>query len=313
MTDQTNNLPAGGTERVETSDDDYSGMTDYYDPDDEADESSAVATETDLGADEDTTDENGESAKDQPEEVESPVEVYAETNAKVRLADGSTTTVDQLIQQGMMKQDHTRKTQEIATERKAVRADAERIVSILKNVVDFISPMMPPEPDASLAMRDPNAYVRAKAQREAAVAQLQGLVELADQPKQITDAMSDQERQTSNAEENRRLAERFPDVATEQGRQKFFAKTAEAAQAAGFTMDDLRGVTDHRLFVLAHYAKVGMEAMKAREVAKTKAQAAAPVAPRKPGQPVQVKSNADAMRRLSRSGSIKDALKIDWD
>ena len=55
-----------------------------------------------------------------------------------------------------------------------------------------------------------------------------------------------------------------------------------------------------------------MDAAKARQVAKAKV-AAAPTAPRKPGAPVQVAKNADAMKRLARSGSIKDALKVDWD
>lgn len=301
MTDETNTSDPE-IDSVDAQAPDTAEDWDYFDPAEDQDtEVSPEDPAIEDGAVEDTAD---------PAEV---VETQADLEAVVTLQDGKKVKVADLVTGNLRQDDYTRKTQEIATERKSVRADAERIASITQSFIDHLSAMVPPAPEPSLALRDPNAYVRAKAQHEAAVAQVQKLVEIGEQPKQITDAMSDQERQTSNAEENRRLAERFPDVATEQGRQKFFAKTAEAAQAAGFSMDDLRGVTDHRLFVLAHYAKVGMEAMKAREVAKTKAQAAAPVAPRKPGQPVQVKSNADAMRRLSRSGSIKDALKIDWD
>ena len=52
---------------------------------------------------------------------------------------------------------------------------------------------------------------------------------------------------------------------------------------------------------------------KARSVAATKVAKAPPVAPKRPGQGAAAKSNAEAMKRLSRTGSIKDALQVDWD
>jgi hypothetical protein len=165
-----------------------------------------------------------------------------------------------------------------------------------------------------LALRDPNGYVRAKAQHEAALAQVKTLIELGEKAKGVTAAISEADKQAMIARENAMLAERVPEVATEKGRQQFFSRTAEVAQELGFSMDELQGVTDHRIFVLAHYAKVGMEAMKARQVAKAKTQSAPPVAPRKPGQGTAVKSgNVEAMRKLARSGSIRDALRVDWD
>jgi hypothetical protein len=56
-----------------------------------------------------------------------------------------------------------------------------------------------------------------------------------------------------------------------------------------------------------------MESVKSREVAKAKVQAAPQVSPRKPGQTTQGNRNAEGMRKLARSGSIKDALRIDWE
>lgn len=311
MPDQTNDLPVGGTERVETSDDDYSGMTDYWEPDEKSDDPVTETTETDEGA-EDATTEGDESEEDQSAEVDNP-EVLVDATAKVKLADGETVTVAQLLEERMMKQDHTRKTQEIAAVRKTVEADAKRIESITQTFIDHLSSLVPAAPDSALALRDPNAYVRAKAQHEAAIVQVQKLIEIADQPKQITDSMTDAQRQELIAEENRKLAERVPDVATDQGRRKFFSRAAEAANEMGFSMDELRQTTDHRLFVMAHYARIGMEAERSRAVAKIKAQAAPPVAPRKPGQTGMPRGNADAMRKLAQSGSIRDALKVDWD
>ena len=82
----------------------------------------------------------------------------------------------------------------------------------------------------------------------------------------------------------------------------------------GFTAQELQQATDHRLFKLAHWARKGMAAEKARAAAKAKAQAAPPVAPHKPGQGARAASgNAEAMRKLSRTGSLKDALAVDFD
>ncbi len=304
MTDETN-TPDPGIEDVDAQAPDTAEDYSYYDPEDD-DQDTEDTSEEAATEDEAVEEEAAEEA-----EVESEAE--ADVKAVVTLGDGNKVTVAELAKGYLRASDYTRKTQEVATVRKTVEADAKRIESINQTFIDHLSGMVPAAPDSALALRDPNAYVRAKAQHEAAIAQVQKLIEIADQTKQVTSQISEAERQELIAEENRKLSDRIPEVATDQGRQKFFARAAEAANEMGFSMDELRGVTDHRMFVMAHYAKIGMEAMKARTVAKTKAQAAPPVAPRKPGQPVQVKGNADAMRKLARSGSIKDALKIDWD
>ena len=297
MTDEPNN-PDSGTEGVDAQTPDTTEDWNYYDPDEEDQDTEQGSEEAVIedGADETTA-----------EEAEVVEAAEASADAVVTLHDGKKAKVSDLIAGNMRQDDYTRKTQETATERKAVRADAERIERITQSFIDHLSAMVPAAPDHALALRDPNGYIRQKAQHEAALAQVQKLIEIGDQPKQVSDAMTAHERDAMIADENRRLADRFPAVATEQGRQKFFAQAAEAAQEIGFSMDDLKGVTDHRMFVLAHYAKVGMEAMKAREVAKTKAQAAPPVAPRKPGQQGQATGNADAMRRFNRNPTPRNA------
>lgn len=297
MTDETN-TPDTGIEDVNAQAPDTAEDWNYYDPDEEQDT---------VEATEDTATEDG--AVEEPgEQPEVASEVDADVEALVTLGDGNKVKVAELARSYLREADYTRKTQELATVRKTVEADAKRIETITQTFIDHLSSMVPEAPDSALALRDPNAYVRAKAQHEAALAQVQKLIEVADQPKQISDAMTKQERDTMLADENRKLAERIPSVATEQGRQKFFAEAADAAQELGFSMDDLKGVTDHRMFVLAHYAKVGMEALKARSVAKTKAQSAPPVAPRKPGQPTaQSKGNSEAAQKFRRNPTLRNA------
>ena len=292
------NTPDTGTEPDETQAPDNAEEWTYFDPD----------------TDQDTVDTpEPDATEDGPEETAEPEPVEATHDAVVTLPDGAKVPVSEVLKGYQRQADYTRKSQELASQRKAMEANLQRIEGIQEAFVNHLTSLIPAEPNPALALSNPNAYTAQKAQYEAAMAQVQKLVEMGQQPKQIRDAMTAEMKSQIIAQENAQLAEKFPEVSTQQGRQKFFTKAAEAAQEIGFSMDELGAVTDHRMFALAHYAKIGMEAMKSRAAAKAKAAVAPPVSPRKPGQPVQTARSNDAMKRLARSGSIRDALKVDWD
>lgn len=304
MNVETNTLPEGETDN-DMPETDTSEDLDWYDPDE----------------DQDTAPEEDEPETDEGEEAEpEAAEEEPEPPALVTLPDGTQAPLEEVTKGYLRQQDYTRKSQEVALQRQetverrqAIEADATRIESITKAFVDHLSEIVPAQPDPSLALHDPNAYVRQKAQYDAAIAQVQKLIEIGEQPKQIKAALSSEDTKTKVAEENRILAEKFPESANPEGRKKFFTAAADAASELGFSMADLSGVTDHRLFAALHWANIGMKAAKARESAKAKVANVPPTAPRKPGQPAKASGNRDAMRKLSQSGSLKDALKVDWE
>lgn len=295
--DETDTLPSGGTESVNPENDTAEESWDYFDPDEDTEAPAEVAT--DEGTEESASEEAEEPAAEQP--------------AQIVLPDGTQVPLEEVTRGYLRQADYTRKVTEVATQRKALEADLQLVEGITQTFIDHLTKMVPAMPDPAMALRDPNGYVRAKAQYDAAMAQVQQLIEIGKQPKQIGEKLSQADMQAQIAAENAALAEKIPTVATPEGRRKFMESAAEAAQSAGFSMDDLQGVTDHRLFVLAHWANEGLKAAKARETAKAKVANVPPAAPRKPGQPAQANRNADAMRKLARSGSIRDALKVDWD
>jgi hypothetical protein len=295
MTDEDNN-PDSGIETVNTQAPDTAEDWDYYDPE-----------EDNVEPPEEAATEEGTEEVSEPEEIEAPLE------AVVMLSDGTKAKVADLVQGNLRQADYTRKSQELAVKRQAIDADIQRIEGITESFIDHLSKLVPEAPDHALALRDPSAYTRQLAQHQAAMAQVQKLIELGEQPKQIKDAMTAEQRSQHLADENSKLLERFPAVSTKAGRESFFSKAVNAANEIGFSQEELGQVDDHRLFVLAHYAKIGMESVKSREVAKAKVQAAPQVSPRKPGQTTQGNRNAEGMRKLARSGSIKDALRIDWE
>lgn len=314
MTDEPDtSADFAGTDNVETSEADTSEPWDYYDPeDDEQSEPDTGEVSEETGTDDGAGETEAES--DEEEADETPERQSADETAYVKLSDGTELTVAELSKGYFRQADYTRKSQELANTRKAIEADASRVEAITQTFVDHLASLMPPEPDAGLALRDPNKYVAQKAQYDAAAAQMQKLIEIGAQPKQIKDGIAQGDRQALVAEENQKLIEAFPEAGTANGRQKFFEDVQTVANDLGFSTDELSQITDHRVFALAHWAQKGMAAEQARTKAKAKAKAAPQVAPTKPGQPARASGrNREAMQKLSRSGSLRDAMNIDFD
>lgn len=300
MTDDINN-PDDGTEEVTAQAPDTTEEWDYYDPDEDNVEA------PDTAATEDGTEEAAQEA-----EVGESAAIEAPLNAVVKMADGTTAKVSDLLQGNLRQADYTRKSQELATSRQAVEANLQRIEGITEAFIDHLTKLVPEAPDHALALRDPNAYTRQLAQHQAAMAQVQSLVEIGSQPKQIKSAITAENQAAQLAEENRMLQDRFPAIATREGRDKFFSNAAAVANDMGFSNDELSKVTDHRIFAMAHYAKIGMDAVKTRDAAKAKLQAAPQVSPRKPGQAQGGDRSAEAMRRFAKTPSVKNAAAA-WD
>ena len=296
--DELNTPADAGTEPVETHEDDNAEPTTYWDPDEDQDTPEA---------------DEGEATDDGTEEPAEPEEAEPEAPAQISLPDGTQVTLDEAVKGYLRQADYTRKAQEVSQKRQALEADLQIVSGITEAFIDHLTKMVPPSPDPAMALRDPTGYVRAKATYDAAMAQVQQLIEIGKKPKEIGEKLNATDKQSLVAQENALLAERFPVVATPQGRQKFFESAAAAAQELGFSMDELSGVTDHRMFALAHWANEGLKAAKARETAKAKVANVPPSTPRKPGQPAQANRNTDAMRKLARSGSIRDAMRVDWE
>lgn len=308
MTDETDNAPLEGdaTDNVENITSDTSEDFDYFDPDEDTEE-----TEPSEEPDDDEKEAEGE-GETQPEEAEAVV--YAAPDAKVKLPDGTEVPVSDLIQGSMRQQDYTRKTQELANERKAVTADVERMQGITQAFVDHLASLVPDAPPHSLALTDPNKYTAQRAQHEAAIAQVQKLIDLGGAPKEISQKFSADDDKRQLQEANQRLIEMFPETAGGPTREAFFKGVQSIASDLGFSNQELSSIRDPRIFALAHWARKGMEADKAKATAKAKVAKAPPATPRKPGQAAgKQNGNAEAMRKLARTGSLRDALAVDWD
>lgn len=298
-TSETDN-PDSGTDNAQAHADDTASDWDYFDPDEDTEEAQE-AEATDDGTE--ATDE----AASTEDEAPAAEETVASPDAIVELADGKKVKVADLIQGHLRQDDYSRKTQALANDRKALQAEVQRLEGITTAIVDHFEKLVPPAPDHAVALRDPARYTREMAVHQAAMAQLQNLIEIGQKPKAIKEAVTKQENAELAREENARLIERFPEAATKQGREKFFTSAVDAAQAVGFSMTDLQGVTDHRIFAALHYAALGLKASKAMQAAKAKAEKAPPVAPQKPAAAKGRAGAYEAATRFKRHPTLRNA------
>ena len=303
MTDEPD-TPEQGTDNVTPQADDTAESLDWFDPDEDQDTEQVQTDET--------TDDGTEAAEEDASTEDTAAEIEASVDAVVTMPDGTKAKVSDLVAGNLRQSDYSRKTQDLANERSAFRTEVERLEGITQAMVDHFTGLVPPAPDHALALRDPARYTREMAVHQAGMAQLQKLIEIGQAPKEIKEALSKEDRAKLVREEEGKLIQRFPEAGTAQGREKFFTEAVSSAEELGFTLKDLQGVTDHRIFAALHYAALGLKASKSMQAAKAKAEKAPPVAPQKPAA-AKASGNAEAMKRLNRSGSMKDALKIDWD
>ena len=295
-TEEVEQAPQSNDEPVEVSDDDVDQETvDAADEDPEAGEGDDDADDEGAGEDETST----------PEPAD---------EATVTI-DGETLTVGELKKGYFREADYTRHKQAVAQKAKDLEALSNRVTASVEAVAAFLQSSIPKMPDPGLALTNPGQHYREKTLHEQAMAQVAALIEKANAPKEALKTLTDDQRTEVLKTENAKLIEAFPATTTPEGRKKFFEGTTSAAKALGFTDEELGRTTDHRLFKLAHYAKIGLAAEAARAKAKQKVVNVPPVAPnkRQPGQGANaVRKNQDAMKRLARSGSIHDAMDVDF-
>lgn len=322
MTEATANagLPASDSAQPSITLDDAANI-DFSDPgvdNEEVEEEQQSETETDEA--------EGQESDETPSEEDDTAEAEdegAEDAAKPEPEDDVTVTVNgqklslSTLKAGYMKErDYRHKTQELGNKRRDLEALSARVNQSVEAIAEFLTKQIPEAPDPQLAMTNPGEYVQKKALHEAAMVQVNAILSKAGDVKDVANTLTTEQRKELIDSENAKLAEAFPVTATQEGRKKFFEKAASAAKELGYSEEEINSTTDHRMFALAHYASIGFAAEQAKAKAAKKVANAPPVAQQRRQQGAnasKARANQEAMKRLSKSGSIHDALSIDFD
>lgn len=309
--DDAANLDFGdSTENTEEADAAQQSNDEHVEATDDVDQ------ETDAADDDSETGESDDDADDEGEGEDASTPEPSD-DATVTI-DGKALTVGELKKGYFREADYTRNKQAIAQKAKDLEALSSRVTASVEAVAQFLQSSIPKAPDPALAIGNAaqqSQYLREKTLHDNAMAQVAALIEKANAPKDVLKTLTDEQRQEVLSTENAKLIEAFPTTGTPEGRKKFFEATTSAAKELGFSEEELAQVTDHRLFKLAHYARIGLAAEAAKAKAQQKVKDVPPVAPnkRQPGANAnKARKNQEAMKRLARTGSIHDAMEIDF-
>jgi|SRR5210317_312380 len=275
--------------------------------------------EDDLGEDLLEDDEDDDAvAEDGDEEAEEDSDADP-WEAEIEYPDGTRMTLREAHDQRMFQADYTQKTQALAQEREQIQETAQRyqtgaqsLLSLYQNAYEFLQGLVPPEPPLSLAQQDPAAYQYHKALRESAQRELEGFQAGMGQAQQQVQQMSAADMAAMRQGEEKKLIQRLPALKDPGKLSAFHEANKKFLLEFGFDAQQIDGVMDARLHDLAYKARIGARALENRTNAKRRLAET----PRKGDKPRRAPSRRDpnktAMRRLAQTGSIQDALKIDF-
>ncbi|WP_457660178.1 MULTISPECIES: hypothetical protein [Sinorhizobium] len=253
---------------------------------------------------------------DEPAESEQDEAANEAEDIVVTLKGGEQVPIEELKLGYMRDRDYRHKTMDLGKRSSSLEAMSTRVASTANAIAEFLIQQLPQEPSRALAIQNPNEYTRAKAVYDSALEQVQRLIDMSAEPKNVAGELNNAVTEETLAAENAKLLEAFPHLVKDDAREKFFSDAFKVGEDLGFSQDEMKGFTDHRYFKVMHYAMLGLQAEQARGKALNKVNNAPPATPKaKPNGAVnpQARKNQDAMKRLSKTGSIKDAMSIDFD
>lgn len=255
------------------------------------------------GEDTDEPDERGGPEEDDQSEDEEGR--FVGQNGKVKLPDGSTITVGELVRGNMRQADYTRKTQEVGTlhqELQARAADYAQQNQIVSLAIDIMAAALPPEPDIRLLEagehNDPIGFTNQKLRWEEASRQLQAMQAAKQQMDQRNEQIQGTLLKRYALEQKDKLLSYKPDLTDRKKLEAYHSDLLKTLQYYGKSEADLSQVYDADIIRmiedLGNYRKI----LAARKAAKRKAQ----------GVPVLAPST-----RQSASGKKARVQARDWD
>jgi hypothetical protein len=325
MESETTNLPLGGSDSARPSDAlDNPENLNFWEPGDEDDDQVNSETQTDgIEPDSETDDtaDDGEEADDTQsddgageDDGQGSDQPDVPDDALISIG-GQQLTMGEVKAGYMRDADYRRKTQLVGNKSRDLEALSGRVNGAVHKIADFLAKQIPDPPHPSLAISDPGRFVREKAMHEAAMQQLGEIFSSAEEVQTVKQTLTAEQHQELVTSESEKLAQALPHLRKPGESKKFFDAAFETGRELGYTDDEMNEATDSRLFLLAHYARIGMAAEKAKQVAKRKVQDVPPYSPQKRPQgpnASRTRANQEAVKRLEKTGSIHDAVKIDF-
>lgn len=295
MVNDTNNPPSGGTGDAVSSIEDIIGDDYLDDPETDNDEADDARTAGDADDSDDEGEDNSdpddsEDDDDEPDDPDSETDDeegdgpssdkgrFVADNAKVRLGDGTVTTIAELKAGALRQGDYTRKTQELAREREQAQAVRQQVsqraqqldeqIAQVSWVLEQFQPQVPPRGSDPEAL---DLYHQQKAQYDQLA---QGWSAELEKRQKAAEEHTVRQMQQRTQEEQAKLLQAVPQLADPSKRQAFYAEAVKVAADYGIGENELQSIIDHRFFLalrdLMKFRRAQAQAPKAKEVLRDK-------------------------------------------
>lgn len=293
--------------------------------DDENEESAQTNDELQASDEEESEGVEGEGdTEDQAEDgddddAESEGGRFVGNNAKVRLDDGTVVTIAELKSGSLRTADYTRKTQEVAEQRRALETQSSAIEASHKELAEqreyvtrLLQSLTPQAPDPSLLSTDPLKYMQDKANHEAWQQHEQYLKGLSEADKTKESEKAAAARQARINSEWGKLMEKAADLNDKAKFTAFEADLFKYGGEYGFSQDELIASvpTDHRMALVLKDAIAYRKLKAAQPKVAKKVENRPPVVKggkRLSPQAQKARQSSDAYSRLKKSGTVEDA------
>lgn len=227
------------------------------------------------------------------------------------------------VKNGYLRQsDYTRKTQELAEQRKRFEAEelqavrqerqvyAERL-EMLQEVLESMTGQNEPDWEALSRTLAPEDFTARFTSWKAQTEQIQKAKAEHERVRSLQMQDMERDRAARLQSEQARLAEAIPDLKDPEKGKVLRQDLIDYAKSIGFTDDDLSGVEDHRPLVLLHKARLWDESQKRRPKVEEKVTRALGSIQPTGTKPAPKQKAVEAMRaKFKQSGSLEDAAAL---
>jgi hypothetical protein len=265
-------------------------------------------------------DPEGQSEDEEDAEPETERGRYVAHNGRVRLPDGSESTIADLIAGNMKERDYRQKTmahseavKAFESQSTAIKAKEQQLDQRLEFNAALIRSIVGEAPDMTLFDTDPREYLRQKEAREGWIAHLTAIEQQLQQNSQYRQAEQQQSLKERADSEWNHLVTKVPALADETKAKAFIADVNKyGGEFYGFTGQDLAALnTDHRLALAMRDAISWRKLQASKPKVQQKVEGKPPVqrgGKRLSPTEQRGRTASDAMTRLKQSGSERDAV-----
>lgn len=213
-----------------------------------------LADEDEATADPESDDaENNEEDNSDADESDGDVEgqeaapVFADEQHKVKLPDGTETTVHELMRGNLREADYTKKTMELSESRKSVEQQEAKLAEVTSLVGQAVQQYQPQKPRYADFEHDPMAYQQALGVYEDQMEVFNHTFGSLNQVQAQLKAEADNKRGELLQQEHQSMLTRHPEFADQAKFSEFQNKAIPVFGDFGFSQAELGAITDHRM------------------------------------------------------------------